>query len=69
MTSQEVARFKTISAKEFAYWGMKDFVYIRCLVVEGQRSFAIHAANGTPVAVMETLVAAQAAVLQNDLEP
>jgi len=26
-------------------------------------------ANGTPVAVLETLVVAQAAVLQNDLEP
>jgi len=69
MNSQEIARLKTISAKEFAYWGLQDFAYIRSIAVEGKPAFAIHAANGAPVAVLETLVVAQATVLQNDLEP
>lgn len=69
MTHQEIVRLKTFSVKEFAYWGLQEFAYIRSVVVDGQPTFAIHAANGAPVAVMETLVAVQVAVLENDLEP
>jgi hypothetical protein len=69
MNGQEIARVKTFSAKEFAYWGLQEFAYIRSIVVEGQPVFAIHAANGEPVAVLDTLLVAQAAVLENKLEP
>jgi len=30
---------------------------------------AVHAANGTQLAIMDTLAAAQVTVLQNDMEP
>jgi len=68
MNSQEITRLKSISAKEFALWGIQDFAYIRSVMVEGQPAFAIHAADGTPVAVMKTLALAQVAVRENDLE-
>jgi hypothetical protein len=69
VNSQEVVRLKTCSANEFAYWGVKDFAYIRRVQIDGRSAMAIHAANGTQLAVLETLAAAQVAALQNDLEP
>lgn len=69
MNNQEVVRLTTCSEKEFAYWGVRDFAYIRRVVIDGQPAIAVHAANGTQLAVLETLAAAQVAVLQNDMKP
>ena len=69
MTNQDVVRLKHCSDIEFAYWGMKDFAYIRRVLIDGQPAMAVHAANGTPLAVLETFYAAQVAVLDNDMEP
>ncbi|HYL48244.1 MAG TPA: DUF1150 family protein [Stellaceae bacterium] len=69
MNNPELARLKNISAKEFALWGIQDIAYIRPATVDGQKMFAIHAADGTQVAVMKTQAIAEAAVRQNDLEP
>lgn len=66
---QEVARLMNCSPREFAYWGMKDFAYIRRVLIDGQPAMAVHAANGTQLAVLETQAAAQLTVLQNDMEP
>lgn len=69
MNSQDIARLRSISPKEFALWGIQDVAYIRSVTIDGQRAFEVHAADGTPVAVMKSLELAQAAVRQNDLEP
>ncbi|MBU6506628.1 MAG: DUF1150 family protein [Alphaproteobacteria bacterium] len=69
VNDQEVVRLKNCSVNEFAYWGVKDFAYIRRVLIDGQPAIAVHAANGTQLAVLETLVAAQVAVLRNDMEP
>ncbi|MGB8181408.1 MAG: DUF1150 family protein [Stellaceae bacterium] len=69
MNNPELARLKNISAKEFALWGIQDLAYIRPVTVDGKKVFTIHAADGTEVAVMNTLEVAAAAVRQNDLEP
>ncbi|HYL31896.1 MAG TPA: DUF1150 family protein [Stellaceae bacterium] len=69
MNNPELARLKNISAKEFALWGIQDLAYIRPVTVDGKKVFTIHAADGTQVAVMNTLEVAAAAVRQNDLEP
>ncbi len=69
MTNQEIGRLKTCSEIEFAYWGMKDFAYIRRILIDGQPAMAVHAADGTQLAVLETHAAAQATVLQDDIGP
>jgi hypothetical protein len=69
VNNQEVVRLTTCSEKEFAYWGVTDFAYIRRITVDGRPAMAVHAANGTQLAVLETLAAAQVAVLQNEMEP
>lgn len=69
MNNPEIVRLKNISAKEFALWGIQDIAYIRPVTVEGHKAYAVHAADGTPVAVMNTPEIATAAIRQNDLEP
>ncbi|HEV2264100.1 MAG TPA: DUF1150 family protein [Stellaceae bacterium] len=69
MNNPELARLKNISAKEFALWGIQDIAYIRPVTVEGHTTYAVHAADGTQVAVLNTPEVAMAAVRQNDLEP
>lgn len=69
MNNPELARLKNISAQEFALWGIQDIAYIRPVTVEGRKAYAVHAADGTQVAVMNTPEIAMAAVRQNDLEP
>ena len=66
---QEVELLRNCSAQEFAYWGMKDFAYIRPVRVDGKPAMAVHAANGTQLAVLDTFAAAQVTVLQNDMAP
>ncbi len=64
-----VERWALLPAKEFAHLGMADFAYIKPVMVEGQRAFAIHAADGSAMAVVSDHAVALAAVRQHDLEP
>jgi hypothetical protein len=69
MNQNEIERLKQISPKEFAYWGLQDMAYIRRVTVNDQPAYSIHAADGTPMGVMQRFDVAQVAVRQHDLEP
>ena len=62
-------KLRQISAQEFALLGMQDVAYIRRVVVNDEPGFAIHAADGTEVAVLPSRDLAFATVRQHDLEP
>lgn len=62
-------KLRHISPQEFALHGMQDVAYIRRVVVGNAPGFAIHAANGTPLAVVADLDIALITIRQNDLEP
>ena len=62
-------KLRQISAQEFALLGMQDVAYIRRVVVNDEAGFAIHAADGTEVAVLPSRDIAFATVRQHDLEP
>jgi hypothetical protein len=47
--------------------GMPRLVYLRCGTVDGQEAFAVHAADGTPIAVVEDIELAMELVLENDM--
>jgi hypothetical protein len=68
MNNNDVEKLKHISSKEFTYWGLQDVAYIRRVIVNDQPAYSVHAADGTPMAVMPNLEVAQAAVRQHDLE-
>jgi hypothetical protein len=64
-----IERIKQMSARELAVLGVQDFAYIKRVVVDGASGYAIHAADGTQIAVLPDREVAFATVRQHDLEP
>lgn len=60
---------RTLSAKDFLGFGLDHLVYIKDAVVNNERVYAIHAADGTPLTVMNERDTAFATARQNDMEP
>lgn len=67
MTATE--KWNQLPAQEFIALGMQNVAYIKQVTVNDHLAFAIHAADGTPMAVMDDRRVAEAAVRQHDLEP
>jgi hypothetical protein len=62
-------RWKQLPSQEFVALGMEHLAYIKPVTVNDHLAYAVHAADGTPMAVMDDRAVAQAAVRQHDLEP
>jgi hypothetical protein len=60
---------RQISAQEFALLGVQGVAYVKSVVVNGANVFAIHAADGTQLALVPSRDLALATVRQNELEP
>jgi hypothetical protein len=58
-----------LTPKEFAHLGVDDIAYVKPVIVNEKPAFAVHAADGTPMGVMEDRDTAFAALRQHDLEP
>ena len=65
----QIEKLRHITAKDFAVLGMQDMAYVRRITVTDGIAFAIHAADGTQVAVLPDRDIAFATVRQHDLEP
>ncbi len=59
---------KALSHQDWADFGVNDMAYLKPVTLEGEHRYSIHAANGTPLAVMDTREVAAAAIMQNELE-
>jgi hypothetical protein len=66
---KEFERVRQMSSRELALFGMQDLAYVKAVVVNGVVAFAVHAADGTQVAVLPDRDVALATVRQHDLEP
>jgi hypothetical protein len=60
---------KSLTRQDFLNFGMQQVAYIRPVRVQNRQAYAIHAADGTPLSVMDTIDTAVIAVRHNDLEP
>jgi hypothetical protein len=58
-----------LTPKEFAHLGVDDMAYVKAITVNDEPAFAVHAADGTPMGVMQNRETAFAALRQHDLEP
>ncbi len=58
---------RQLSPKDFAAFGLNDIAYVRRAA--GAEGFAIHAADGTQLAVVTAEEVAVATVRQHDMEP
>ena len=64
-----VEKLRSLSPTDFAALGMNGIAYVKLTMVDGQTGYAIHAADGTPMAVVGDRDVAFAAIRQHDLEP
>ena len=58
-----------ISPEQLALLGMQQIAYVKSVVVNGTPAFAIHAADGTPIAIAEERDLALAAIVQHEMVP
>ena len=65
----EIERIRQMSPKDLALLGMQDLAYIKAVVIDGATGYAVHAADGTEIAVLADRDVAFATVRQHDLEP
>jgi hypothetical protein len=65
----QAEKLRRISAQEFEALGMQGVAYIKRVVVNDTIAYAVHAADGTEVAMLPDREIAFATVRQNDLEP
>jgi hypothetical protein len=59
----------SLSARAFAVLGLEEIAYVKPVIEDDEPAFAIHAADGTCLAVIEDRQTAFAVIRRNDLEP
>jgi hypothetical protein len=64
-----IERIRHMSARELALFGMQDLAYVKRVLVNDAAGYAVHAADGTQIAVLPDREVAFATVRQHDLEP
>jgi hypothetical protein len=60
---------RQLSPHELGLLGMADVAYVKPILVDGVAAFAVHAADGSRIAVIPDRDLAFAVVRQNDMEP
>jgi len=71
MTSSDLNKpvfLKDLDPQDFLTFGVEQIAYIRQTVIDDQDVYAIHAADGTPLSVMESYSDALSAIYTNDLD-
>ena len=71
MPATEVARVdvRHMSAEQLGALGMSHIAYVKPVVINGQAGFAIHAADGTPMAMTADRNLAVAVIVQHEMHP
>ena len=65
----QIMSLRDLSPEQFQKLGMPDVAYFKPVLVKGQRVYAIHTADGSPVALAADRDLAIQVVLDNDLHP
>lgn len=65
----EVFDIRKLSPDELGRLGLQQIAYVKPVVVNGTHAFAIHAADGTPMAVAQDRTVALAAIVQHEMVP
>lgn len=59
---------QNLTNQDFLNFGIQHLAYVKPIQINGKTSFAIHAADGTPLSVMESMQEAIATIRQNALD-
>ncbi|NCC20960.1 MAG: DUF1150 family protein [Alphaproteobacteria bacterium] len=60
---------KNLSARDFLSFGVQQIAYVRPVRVDEKTAWSVHAADGTPLTVLDSLDIAEALIRHNELEP
>ncbi|HEV2336355.1 MAG TPA: DUF1150 family protein, partial [Stellaceae bacterium] len=66
---QYIEGLRQLSERELGLLGMNDVAYVKPILDNGAEVYAVHAADGTRIAVIANRDLAFAVVRQNDMEP
>lgn len=66
---QTIEQMRQMTVNDLAMLGVQDVAYVKPVVVDGTAGYAIHAADGTQMALIADRDIAFAVVRQNELEP
>ena len=69
MNASSMISWKTLTQSDLLAFGLNDIAYLKPTVVDGQPVFAIHAADGSQLALVPSRDVGLAALHQHDLEP
>ena len=69
MQTEFVKSLKSLSPNDLLTFGLNEMAYLKPTVVNGQSVFAIHAADGSQLALVATRDIGIAAMNEHDLEP
>lgn len=58
-----------MTADQLGALGISHIAYVKPVIVNGEAGFAIHAADGTPMALAEDRATAMAAIVQHEMMP
>ena len=58
-----------MTADQLGALGVAHIAYVKAVIVNGTAGFAIHAADGTPMAVAGDRATAMAAIVQHEMMP
>ncbi len=59
---------RNLSVRDFLNFGVNQIAYIRPVKVMGRAAYSLHGADGSPLAVIESLEGALTAARQNDMD-
>ena len=68
-TGTQVLDIRHITTAQLAQLGVSQLAYIKPVTVGGEDVFAIHAADGTPMAVAPNCELAWGAILEHEMVP
>jgi hypothetical protein len=72
MSTREQTRtfdIHAITTEQLGQLGLSQIAYVKSVTVNGAAAFAIHAADGTPMAVTADRDTALAAIVQHEMHP
>lgn len=64
-----VADIRRLSPVQLAQLGLSEIAYVKPVIANGTPAFAIHAADGKPMAIAPDLEIAAAAIRQHEMIP
>ena len=65
----ETLRIGSLTQQDLMALGLEQIAYVKAVEIEGDAGFAVHAADGTRIAIMKSREQAVAAIRHHDLEP